>query len=65
MNVDEDGVIQTYVYQDIEVQKTGRKAERKLKSGKVDIVVEICPVDSMTGMGKKWVSEDVLFEVTG
>lgn len=60
---DEDGVISTYVYENVEVRKTGRKAERKLKSGKNDTVVEITPVDSITGSWRKWVSEDILFEV--
>lgn len=63
MNSDNDGVIQTYVLENIEVRKTGRKAERKLKSGKIDIVVEVTPVDSTDGLWKKWVVDLNLFEV--
>ena len=54
---------QTYVFENVEVRKTGRKAEHKLRSGKVDELVEVTPVDSITGSWKKWVREDILFEV--
>lgn len=60
---DDDGVIPTYVYENVEVRKTGRRAERKLKSGKVDVVIEITPMDTIVGTWKKWVIEDTLFEV--
>lgn len=63
LDSDDDGVIATYVYENIEVRKTGRKAERKLKSGKVDVVIEITPMDQTIGSWKKWVVEDALFEV--
>lgn len=53
----------TYVYENVEIVKTGRSAERKLKSGKVDQLVEITPQDSSVGSWKKWVREDELFEV--
>ncbi len=55
---------QTYVYENTEVRKTGREAEKKLKSGSVDKLVEITPIDSMVGSWKKWVREAELFEVT-
>lgn len=54
---------QTYVYENTEVRKTGRVAEKKLKSGSVDKLVEITPIDSMVGSWKKWVREAELFEV--
>lgn len=54
---------QTYVFENVEVRKTGRKATNKLRSGKVDELVEITPVDSSVGGWKKWVREDLLFKV--
>lgn len=54
---------QTYVYDNVEVRKTGRKAQNKLRSGKIDELVEVTPVDSVCGSWRKWVREDVLFEV--
>jgi hypothetical protein len=54
---------QTYVFDNIEVRKTGRKAHNKLRSGKIDELVEITPVDSTVGSWKKWAREEVLFEV--
>lgn len=53
----------TYIYDGIEVYQTGRTAERKLSSGKLDELVEITPVDSITGTWKKWVRETELYEV--
>ena len=53
----------TYVFENIEVKKTGRKAQRKLKSGKVDELVEITPVDEKVGTWKKWTRDAELFEV--
>lgn len=58
-----DSASATYVYEQVEVRKTGRKAERKLKSGRVDSVIEITPTDSTYGTWKKWVTEETLFEV--
>lgn len=55
---------QTYVYENVEVQKTGRTAQKTLKSGSVDQLVEITPVDSMVGSWKKWVRDAELFEVS-
>ncbi len=55
---------QTYVYEQVEVKKTGRTASQKLRSGKVDIIYEITPVDSMNGSWRKWVREDQMFQVT-
>lgn len=63
MQSDSDGVIETFVYENIEVRKTGRRAERPLKSGKVDVVIEITPMDQVAGTWKKWVNEDALFRV--
>lgn len=54
---------QTYVFDNVEVRKTGRKATNTLRSGKVEEVVEITPVDSTTGGWKKWIREDILFKV--
>jgi hypothetical protein len=54
---------QTYVFENIEVRKTGRTAKNKLRSGKIDELVEITPVDTSVGGWKKWVREDILFEV--
>lgn len=54
---------QTYVFENVEVRKTGRKAKNKLRSGKIDELVEITPTEQSVGSWKKWVREDVLFEV--
>jgi hypothetical protein len=54
---------QTYVFEGVEVRKTGRRAQNKLKSGKIDEIVEVTPVDNMVGSWKKWTREDMLFEV--
>lgn len=56
---------QTYVYENVEVRKTGRTAERPLKSGKVDVLFEITPVDEIIGRWKRWVRDAELFEVQG
>lgn len=53
----------TYVLDNVEVRKTGRTAERKLKSGKVDHLLEVTPVNEHVGSWKKWVREEELFEV--
>lgn len=53
-----------YVYENIEVRKTGRKAERKLgTSTKTQQVVEITPVSSYDGDWKKWVTPDILYTI--
>lgn len=55
---------QTYVYEQVEVKKTGRTASQKLRSGKTDTIYEITPVESMNGSWKKWVRDDQMFQVT-
>lgn len=57
MHADEDGVIQTYVFDNVEVRKTGRVARKQLKSGKIDEMFEITPVDTVVGSWKKWPRE--------
>jgi hypothetical protein len=54
---------QTYVFENVEVRRTGRIATNTLKSGKTDKLVEITPVDNAVGNWKKWIREDMLFEV--
>lgn len=59
--------ITTYVYDGHEVQLTGRRAVRRIKSamGKDErhlILVEIAPVDQSFEW-KKWVSKDQLYEI--
>ncbi len=56
--------VQTYVYENVEVKKTGRTAQKKLKSGSIDQLVEIAPIDTVIGSWKKWVREAELFEVS-
>lgn len=55
--------IVTYVYENTEVIKTGREAQKTLRSGKTDVVVEITPRDQCSGVWKKWVRDDELFVV--
>lgn len=52
-----------YVYDNVEVVKTGRSAQKPLRSGKVDELFEITPVEHIDGTWKKWVREIELFEV--
>ena len=58
---------QTYVYHDtagsVEVRPTGRTAETKLRSGKVDVLNEVTPVEPSLGTWKKWVQLDKLPKV--
>ena len=53
----------TYVFENVEVRKTGRTAQNVLPSKRVDVVHEITPVDSIVGTWKKWVRDDLLFTV--
>lgn len=54
---------ETYVLDDTEVQKTGRTAERALRSGKVDVLVEVTPVSKQVGSWHRWVRDRDLFTV--
>lgn len=54
---------QTYVYENVEVVKTGRTASKKLTSGKDNVLYEITPKDERTGTWKKWVSDAQLHKV--
>ncbi len=60
----------TYVYNETEVELTGRKAAREIKGTArrkepiVDELVEITPVDKETGSWKKFVRFKELYEVT-
>lgn len=56
-----DQIEQTFVYEDLEVRKTGRVAKKTLTSGKVQILEEITPTNSLAGSWKKWVNPDQLF----
>lgn len=51
----------TYIYDNIEVKKTNRYAQKTLASGKVDILYEITPLHQTTGTWKKWIREGELF----
>lgn len=55
---------QTYVFEQVEVKKTGRTASQKLRSGKVDTIYEITPVEQINGSWKKWVRDNQMFQVT-
>jgi hypothetical protein len=54
---------ETYVHDDIEVVKTGRTADRPLRSGKVETLVEITPKDQSLGTWRKWVDPIKLFVI--
>lgn len=54
----------TYVLGEIEVKKTGRKAEKVLPGSKQKMFVEeIQPVNDYDGTWKKWVNPSALFEI--
>lgn len=54
---------QRYVYDNVEVVKTSRTAKKALRSGKVDELFEVTPVEAFDGTWRKWVREGELFEV--
>jgi len=53
----------TYVHDGREVVLTGRKAQRKTRSGKTSEVVEVKPADPETGSFKAWVKMSELYEI--
>lgn len=53
---------ETYVHEGIEVIKTGRTAERKLKTKTAELV-EITPFDKEISSWKKWVDKRSLYDV--
>ena len=53
----------TYVHEAAEVVLTGRVAQKTLRSGKIDEVVEIKPANAENGSWKKWVKMSELFEI--
>lgn len=55
--------MQSYVFENVEVVLTGRKAAKTLRSGKEEILYEITPKLSTTGMWKKWVNISQMYEV--
>jgi len=55
--------MKSYVYEHIEVKKTGRQATRTLSSKKDEVLVEITPVHDRDGTWHKWIPERVLFTV--
>ena len=58
-----DSISQTYVFEGVEVFKTGRTASRKLRTReRVLMLIEIQPVDR-TFTWKKWVNELELYIV--
>ena len=56
---------ESFVYENVEVIKTGRCANKTLPSGKKDTLFEITPKHSTSGSWKKWVRQTELFEITG
>ena len=55
--------IPTFLFEDVEVRKTGRTAKRTLRNNKVDERFEITPVDTMQGVWKKWVRNSDLYNI--
>lgn len=55
--------MQSYVFENVEVVLTGRKAAKTLRSGKEEVLYEITPKHSTTGMWKKWVNLSQMYEV--
>ncbi len=54
---------QTYLHEDVEVIKTGRTAQRKLRNDRIDERVEITPKTNTQGIWKKWVRETDLYKI--
>lgn len=54
----------TYVFNEVEVKKTGRSATKPIPGGKQNVVFEITPVDQdAEGSWKKWVMQAQLFTI--
>ena len=53
-----------YIHDGIEVRLTGRVAQRELRRGKIDEVVEVKPIGIYTDKFSKWVRQKDLFVVT-
>lgn len=58
-------MIETFVFGDIEVQKTGRSATRELPGNKKLVLVEITPVNTWDGSWKKWSNPAALLTIEG
>lgn len=57
-------VVPSWVYDGVEVTKTGRVAHNTTRSGKPLELVEVTPVDQrLVGTWKKWAKETDLYEV--
>lgn len=54
---------QSWVFENTEVKKTGKVANKTLPSGKVDSLVEVTPTLHSNGVWKKWVRIQDLYEV--
>jgi len=55
--------IEEYIFEHTPVVKTGRKAARRLPSGKMDELIEITPHDPDQGSWKKWVRATELYRI--
>lgn len=53
----------TYVLENTEVKLTNRKAQKTLKSGTIDTLYEVTPVNLISGSWKKWVLMSELYLV--
>lgn len=56
-------MIETYVFGESEVKKTGRSATKPLPGGKTLTVVEITPVSEFDGTWKKFVNPNTLLTI--
>lgn len=56
----------TYVYENVEVRKTGRTATRPSisKNNSEITLYEITPLHEYDGLWKKWVMENALFTIS-
>lgn len=56
---------ETFIFQDIEVRLTGRRARRDTPNGTEakSVMVEITPINECDGTWKKWVFATVLFRI--
>ena len=62
---------QTYVHDGVEIKLTGREARKESRRRttrgtipRVEILVEITPVDVESGTWKKWVKKEELYEIS-
>ncbi len=56
---------ETFVFNEVEVRKTGRFATKELLGGKTLTLFEVTPVHTWDGTWKKWANHNALLVING